>query len=311
MDTVDCSHWYAPRSGKEISSQSYTLHEAHCKRNYYHCECGAFLKLSLKPAHLTEKHVEKACPNCAFRAIAYRFDPHDCPNKPQECPYCEAQILVSEYPRHERECGTRTEQCGRCFKYIMKRGKTYVDWPGHEEVCGKSVEQPVRHYQNAPGHYDREMLRAQLRSEGVAEEEILAMMGPQTPSDSPPKPEAVRHQNPEESSDTAMLRAQLRSENVPEDQINAMLGEDPHAEGIVRPRPVVPQEQQEDSEESEPMEVDSIPSIDFEQFHQNLVPPPQTEAPPTEEVPESPHDFDVTHEERELNKAILKSLTEK
>lgn len=178
---------------------------------------------------------------------------HDCANKPIACAYCEAEIIASEYQRHEAQCATRTEQCPRCHKYVQKRGKDYVEQREHEEACGRPREVPVRTEPMDAYSYNRQMLRAQLRSEGIGEADIDNMLG-QSPT----------------------------KVDIPEAQ-----------------RPLPPTLfQHSDSGESSPM--DQIPSIDFTQLRTES----QASQPPASEI-------EISEEERQLNDAILKSLSEK
>lgn len=97
-----------------------------------------------------------------------------------------------------------------------------------------------------------------------------------------------------------MLRAQLRSEGIEETDIDNMLGESPskvETSEAQRPLPstLFPHS---DSGESSPM--DEIPSIDFTQLRAES----QASQPPAS-------DIEISEEERQLNDAIYKSLSEK
>ncbi|XP_055556921.1 TRAF-type zinc finger domain-containing protein 1-like isoform X1 [Falco biarmicus] len=47
------------------------------------------------------------------------------------CPYCEIQLPLKAMVNHELYCGTRTEKCENCHRYILVR-----DLKEHPQVCG-------------------------------------------------------------------------------------------------------------------------------------------------------------------------------
>lgn len=165
-----------------------------------------------------------------MRAEAYIMKDHDCPNKPIHCPYCEAAIIGTEYERHEAQCATRTEQCPRCRKYVQKRGKSHVDQREHDLACAQPPRAvQVRTEPMDVSAYNRDMLRAQLRSEGIDEADIASMLGesPSTgePVDShrPLPPTLLQHSDSGESTpidsipsiDFASLRPESFAPQVP------------------------------------------------------------------------------------------------
>lgn len=154
---------------------------------------------------------------------------HECQNKPITCAYCEAAIIASEFPRHEAACSTRTEQCPRCRKYVQKRGKIYPEQIEHEEICGRPKEVPVRTEPTDAYAYNRQMLKAQLMSEGVPEADINSMLG-----ESPIKadnPEAQRPLPP------TLFQHSDSDESTPIDQIPSIDFSHIHTESQVSQPP--------------------------------------------------------------------------
>lgn len=180
MDTQICTHWCYPNSGKEVSAQSYTLHEAHCKRNYEHCECGQFIKLSEKPSHLEEKHTVKKCGHCGLEAAAYLLPLHECSNKPRTCQFCQAEISADDFKEHLYICSSRTQHCQLCLKYIPNRGEIQVDFDHHSSLCTGPGSIPDHSASPTEAHMatslDTDLLRAQLMSEGHSPEEVEMLL---------------------------------------------------------------------------------------------------------------------------------------
>jgi hypothetical protein len=49
----------------------------------------------------------------------FYFQENDCPKRMMKCGYCDIDIPRDELDEHHEYCGTRTEQCFKCQKYIM------------------------------------------------------------------------------------------------------------------------------------------------------------------------------------------------
>ena len=142
------------------------LHEVHCQRNFYRCECGEFLKKAEKAEHEEAAHKTETCPHCRLSAPAYQMAKHKCEKLPKTCQFCNAVIIFDEYVEHVKVCGSRTQLCPVCKKYIQ--AWTYER---HEATCVPEPE-PVR--APAPPKYNRfieqerqakEKVQAQKRQE--------------------------------------------------------------------------------------------------------------------------------------------------
>jgi hypothetical protein len=65
-----------------------------------YCECGAPVESRLMASHKAE----------------------DCPLRIVTCSFCPLQMAYRELYEHEQMCGSQTQKCETCSKYILKRG---------------------------------------------------------------------------------------------------------------------------------------------------------------------------------------------
>lgn len=76
----------------------------------------------LREAHDSTAHVVTPCPHCRVPLPAYQLPSHKCrkaPNPPKPCTFCQAEIPYEDYVDHVKDCGSRTQQCPTCRKYIQ------------------------------------------------------------------------------------------------------------------------------------------------------------------------------------------------
>lgn len=119
-----------------MAVQSFVLHEIHCQRNFYRCLCGEFLKKSDKVEHEAAAHKSEQCQHCRMTAPAYEMAKHKCQKLPKPCQFCNAVIIFDEFVEHVKVCGSRTQLCPICKKYIQA-----WKYDSHEATC---VPEPVR-----------------------------------------------------------------------------------------------------------------------------------------------------------------------
>lgn len=146
-----------------MAVQSFVLHEIHCQRNFYRCLCGEFLKKSDKVEHEAAAHKSEQCQHCRMTAPAYEMAKHKCQKLPKLCQFCNAVIIFDEYVEHVRVCGSRTQQCPICKKYIQ--AWTY---DSHEATC---VPEPVRPPQKPNRFIDEERRAKERVQERIRQED--------------------------------------------------------------------------------------------------------------------------------------------
>jgi TRAFD1/XAF1, zinc finger len=111
---IDCT-----RCGSQVPRANAVLHEAHCARR------------PLQNAEKKEserKESECACLDCGrmvqLAEISYHEE-HECGvvgvQDKLACCHCELILDANEHAQHELECGSRTEFCERCARYVLVR----------------------------------------------------------------------------------------------------------------------------------------------------------------------------------------------
>ena len=55
------------------------------------------------------------------------------------CSYCKTKVSLSDFSEHEHTCGSRTDQCYICHKYIMLKNMEEHLWEKHREGSGPAV----------------------------------------------------------------------------------------------------------------------------------------------------------------------------
>ncbi|CAG0898750.1 unnamed protein product [Darwinula stevensoni] len=127
-----CSHCTRP-----IPSRSLVLHELHCRRSLAKCSlCGDVIPVSQMEQHLSEDHALVQCPYChnEFQKITLEKHQEECPEQPCSCEYCDLIVPLSGLNDHWSACGSRTDACPDCGKYIQ-----FQDWKFHIESGHASV----------------------------------------------------------------------------------------------------------------------------------------------------------------------------
>lgn len=160
-----CSNWYNLSSDKEIPQDSYELHRIHCERNFVKCECGAVVKRFELDSHMATEHVQVNCQNCDYTAPKFLYD-HECLMGPVVCKFCEAHLPQSHYHDHLYHCGSRTEVCPKCLKYVSLRDFAYhteeidclnpgaIDEEAADELLAKQLQEEFYHERETPPHRD-------------------------------------------------------------------------------------------------------------------------------------------------------------
>ena len=94
---------------------------------------------SQRETHEATAHKVETCPQCSFSAPAFQLKSHKCKKPLQKCTFCKAEILYEESVDHMKECGSRTQRCGVCGKYVQA-----WEFEKHEAACvlQPRVEEP-------------------------------------------------------------------------------------------------------------------------------------------------------------------------
>lgn len=120
---------YLILSKKNIPVNKYTLHIITCKELNLACEkCGEIISKYELDEHNSEFHTLVECGDCGKKYESRFMDLHKkkCANKPLICQYCDLKVGKNELHDHEYICGSKTEKCYNCGKYIQIRGMHVV-----------------------------------------------------------------------------------------------------------------------------------------------------------------------------------------
>ena len=119
---------------RQVPSENYPMHVVHCKRNIQLCSlCGEAVLRSEEKEHFKEYHAEIICIQCGQKTTRGEEGNHlayECGKRPIPCQYCEITLPREKMPEHQEFCGSRTERCHNCSRYILIR-----DLRNHEKTC--------------------------------------------------------------------------------------------------------------------------------------------------------------------------------
>lgn len=125
---------------RQVPSENYQMHVVHCKRNIQLCSlCGEAVLRSEEKEHFKEYHAEIYCVQCGQKTTRSEEGNHlanECGKKPIPCQYCEMTLPREKMPEHQAFCGSRTEWCHKCSRYILIR-----DLRNHEKSCDGGASQ--------------------------------------------------------------------------------------------------------------------------------------------------------------------------
>ncbi|XP_076061838.1 uncharacterized protein LOC143037466 isoform X2 [Oratosquilla oratoria] len=108
---------------KEVASINFTVHAVHCQRNITICPlCNEAVPRSQFNSHNESNHKEVSCQKCGVTietAMIFQHQAEECPRRMVACEFCELEVAAAEMPGHKEYCGSRTDRCKGCTKYVM------------------------------------------------------------------------------------------------------------------------------------------------------------------------------------------------
>eukprot|EP00898_Chlorokybus_atmophyticus_P000410 jgi/Chlat1/136/Chrsp1S03095 len=142
-----CTH-----CGSTIPAGNLALHEVHCRRNLERCQlCGGMIPRSSKQEHFQQQHAQMPCSKCGTQLEVRHMEDHEsnaCPRRLIACEFCELPCVATDLSEHENTCGSRTELCHNCNKYVMLRSLR-----DHEQLHLWELE-ANEHDQNGDSRHD-------------------------------------------------------------------------------------------------------------------------------------------------------------
>ncbi|XP_069509517.1 XIAP-associated factor 1 isoform X2 [Ambystoma mexicanum] len=108
---------------KDVASANFSLHEVHCLRFLGVCqECGECVPHKDMKEHQDESHTKVKCELCHQRVQQCLLEEHKaekCEERLITCKFCSLEVASCKFQEHDDSCGSRTELCPDCKKYIM------------------------------------------------------------------------------------------------------------------------------------------------------------------------------------------------
>ncbi|XP_070572288.1 TRAF-type zinc finger domain-containing protein 1-like isoform X2 [Ptychodera flava] len=149
VETQRCSN-----CKKDIPAANFIMHQTHCQRNIILCKhCKEPVPRSEMDNHIDELHVQVTC-KCGEIMEKRLLEDHeatDCTSRKVLCEFCELEMAYSELSNHQDFCGTRTEPCTNCGRYIMlkdlqRHEDSLCQYPEVKPSPPKNVSRSVDYY---------------------------------------------------------------------------------------------------------------------------------------------------------------------
>ncbi|XP_034404716.1 XIAP-associated factor 1 [Cyclopterus lumpus] len=119
---------------KDVAEANFALHETHCRRFLCLCpDCDEPVPKEQLDQHREEQHTEVRCSKCHLKMERRHLVDHEsdrCEERLQSCHYCQLELPHRDLDQHHVVCGSRTELCRDCNRYVTLR-----DRPGHGDTC--------------------------------------------------------------------------------------------------------------------------------------------------------------------------------
>ncbi|KAE8295625.1 XIAP-associated factor 1 BIRC4-binding protein [Larimichthys crocea] len=145
---------------REVAEANFALHETHCRRFLCVCpDCDEAVPKDQLDQHREEQHTQVRCSKCNKKMERRHLIDHEsdeCVERLQSCQYCELELPWKELDEHHVACGSRTELCRECGRYVTLR-----DQPGHGLTCSATDDGsgPPQTTSKPPAHNIKEKIR--------------------------------------------------------------------------------------------------------------------------------------------------------
>ncbi|XP_029965270.1 XIAP-associated factor 1 [Salarias fasciatus] len=126
---------------REVAEANFALHETHCSRFLCVCpDCGDNVPRDQLTEHREEQHSLVRCSKCSQKMERCRLEDHEleeCVERLQSCEFCELQLPFKDLADHVAFCGSRTERCQDCGRYVKLSEQSQ-----HHLTCSASDDDP-------------------------------------------------------------------------------------------------------------------------------------------------------------------------
>ncbi|XP_062408047.1 XIAP-associated factor 1 [Sardina pilchardus] len=123
---------------KDIAKSNFALHEPHCRRFLCVCpDCDEPVPREQLEEHHAEQHTQVNCSKCNVKVERCHLMDHEadeCKERLVTCEFCELELPLSAMEEHTVACGSRTERCSDCGRYV-----TLKDQLRHADICSASA----------------------------------------------------------------------------------------------------------------------------------------------------------------------------
>ncbi|XP_041455860.1 TRAF-type zinc finger domain-containing protein 1-like isoform X1 [Lytechinus variegatus] len=121
---------YCTNCKEDIAEGNFIMHEVHCRRNITLCkDCQEPVPRSEMEEHFEEYHKPITC-KCGETVEKCKVEEHEkneCAQRIKHCEYCELELPFIQMAEHLNYCGSRTECCPKCQRYIQNRDRDQHD----------------------------------------------------------------------------------------------------------------------------------------------------------------------------------------
>lgn len=168
---------------KEVANANFDLHETHCSRFLCVCpDCGDTVPREQLEQHREEQHSQVRCSKCNQKMENGHLVDHqaeECEERLQTCHFCELELPWKDLDPHCLVCGSRTELCRDCGRYVTLR-----EQPQHASTCSatsngsgpaRTTSKLTTNNTNVTQRCNRCM--ASFPAEDIEEHELVCVLG--------------------------------------------------------------------------------------------------------------------------------------
>ncbi|XP_029026050.1 XIAP-associated factor 1 [Betta splendens] len=133
---------------KEVAEANFALHETHCSRFLCVCpDCDETVPREQLTQHKADQHAVVRCSKCnkkMERRFLLDHESDECMERLQSCPFCDLELPWKDLQQHRVACGSRTELCRDCGRYVKLSDQAQHSWTCSGADGDSSPDQTAR-----------------------------------------------------------------------------------------------------------------------------------------------------------------------